>query len=119
MAEYKELPGIEYMPYYSRVDSMECGFGIDWYVCHHCHETFIYDYGKAQRHDPNVKKVYFNQPYTIVIWKDGTKTIVKCSKGCKYDKYTGLVTCFLKKFMGDCGFSKFKKIANNLIKDDE
>lgn len=66
-----------------------------------------------------VKKVYFNQPYTIVIWKDGTKTIVKCSKGCKYDKYTGLVTCFLKKFMGDYGFSKFKKIANNLIKDDE
>lgn len=66
-----------------------------------------------------VKKVYFNQPYTIVIWKDGTKTIVKCSNGCKYDKYTGLVTCFLKKFMGDCGFSKFKKIANDLIKDDE
>lgn len=66
-----------------------------------------------------VKKVYFNQPYTIVIWKDGTKTIVKCSKGCKYDKYTGLATCFLKKLMGDYGFSKFKKIANNLIKDDE
>jgi hypothetical protein len=66
-----------------------------------------------------VKKVYFNQPYTIVIWKDGTKTIVKCSNGCKYDKYTGLTTCFLKKFMGDCGFSKFKKFANNLIKDDE
>lgn len=52
MAEYKELPGIEYMPYYSRIDSMECDFGIDWYVCHHCNETFIYDYGKAQRHDP-------------------------------------------------------------------
>ena len=66
-----------------------------------------------------VKKVYFNKPYTIVIWKDGTKTIVKCSKGCKYDKYTGLATCFLKKFMGDYGFSKFKKFANNLIKDDE
>lgn len=66
-----------------------------------------------------VKKVYFNQPYTIVIWKDGTKTIVKCSNGCKYDKYTGLTTCFLKKFMGDCGFSKFKKFVNNLIKDDE
>lgn len=66
-----------------------------------------------------VKKVYFNQPYTIVIWSDGTKTIVKCANGCKYDKYTGLTTCFLKKFMGDCGFSKFKKFANNLIKDNE
>ena len=59
-----------------------------------------------------VKKVYFNQPYTIVIWRDGTKTIVKCAKGCKYNKYTGLTTCFLKKFMGDCGFSKFKKVCN-------
>ena len=69
--------------------------------------------------DIYVKKVYFNQPYTIVIWNDGTKTIVKCTEGCKYDKYTGLVTCFLKKFMGDRGFSKFKKIANGLIKDEE
>lgn len=69
--------------------------------------------------DIYVKKVYFNQPYTIVIWNDGTKTIVKCTEGCKYDKYTGLATCFLKKFMGNRGFSKFKKIANNLIKDEE
>ncbi len=66
-----------------------------------------------------VKKVYFDQPYTIVIWRDGTKTIVKCAEGCKYDKYTGLMTCFLKKFMGDFGFSKFKKYAYNLIKDNE
>lgn len=66
-----------------------------------------------------VKKVYFNQPYTIVIWNDGTKTIVKCAEGCKYDKYTGLMTCFLKKFMGDFGFSKFKKYASNLIKGEE
>lgn len=66
-----------------------------------------------------VKKVYFNQPYAIVIWSDGTKTIVKCAEDCKYDKYTGLTTCFLKKFMGDCGFLKFKKFAANLTKDDE
>ena len=65
-----------------------------------------------------VKKVYFNQPYTIVIWSDGTKTIVKCANGCKYDKYTGLTTCFLKKFMGDCGFSKFKNFANSILPYD-
>lgn len=66
-----------------------------------------------------VKKVYFNEPYTIVIWLDGTKTIVKCTEGCKYDKYTGLTTCFLKKLMGDYGFSQFKKLTRNLIKEDE
>lgn len=67
----------------------------------------------------SVKKVYFNEPYTIVIWKDGTKTIVKCAEGCKYDKYTGLTTCFLKKLMGDYGFSQFKKLTRDLIKEDE
>lgn len=53
MAKYKKLPGIEYMPDYSLVDSAECDFAINWYICNHCHETFIYDYGKIQRHDPN------------------------------------------------------------------
>ncbi len=66
-----------------------------------------------------VKKVYFNEPYTIVIWADGTKTIVKCSEGCKYNKYTGFTTCFLKKMIGDQGYSQFKKLACKFVKDDE
>ena len=53
MAKYKELPGIEYMVDYSCIDSAECGFELNWYVCHHCRKTFIYDYGTSQRHDPN------------------------------------------------------------------
>lgn len=53
MAKYKELPGIEYMVDYSRIDSAECGFELNWYICHHCRKTFIYDYGTSQRHDPN------------------------------------------------------------------
>lgn len=65
-----------------------------------------------------VKKVYFNEPYTIVIWNDGTKTIVKCAEGCKYDKYTGLVTCFLNKLMGNYGFSQFKKLARDFIEEN-
>lgn len=53
MTKYKELPGIEYMADYSNKESEECGFDINWYICHYCYETFIYDYGKSQRHDPH------------------------------------------------------------------
>lgn len=66
-----------------------------------------------------VDKVIFNEPYTIVIWADGDKTIVKCSEKSTYDKYTGFATCFIKKLMDEYGFTQFKKVARNIIKEDE
>ena len=30
---------------------------------------------------PEIKDVIFNEPATIIIWKDGTKTVVKCQEG--------------------------------------
>ena len=33
-----------------------------------------------------IKRVVFNDPATIVFWKDGTKTVVKCSKGDTFSK---------------------------------
>ena len=30
---------------------------------------------------PEIKNVIFNEPATIIIWKDGTKTVVKCQEG--------------------------------------
>lgn len=53
MVNYKELPGIEYLADYSKRESEKCGFEVNWYICHCCNETFMYDYGKSQRHDPN------------------------------------------------------------------
>ena len=64
-----------------------------------------------------VKKVYFNEPYTIVIWADGDKTIVRCSEKNTYDKYTGFTTCFIKKLMGDSGFPNFKKVVRDILKE--
>ena len=39
-----------------------------------------------------IKDVIFNDPATIVIWKDGTKTVVKCQTetGDTYNKELGL-----------------------------
>lgn len=49
------------------------------------------------------EKIIFNEPATIVIWKDGTKTVVKCQKDDKYDPEKGLALCFMKKALGNKG----------------
>ena len=48
-----------------------------------------------------IKKVIFNNPATIVFWKDGTKTVVKCGKNDIYDKEKGLALCIAKKLYGN------------------
>jgi len=68
---------------------------------------------------PAIRNVYFNKPYTVVIWKDGTKTIAKCHKKDKYSKAAGFMICWIKKITGmrheeytqylDYAFSKNKK----------
>ena len=59
---------------------------------------------------PEIKKVIFNDPATIVYWKDCTKTVVKCEKE-KYDPEKGLAMAIAKKAMGNQGnyFEVFKK----------
>ena len=52
---------------------------------------------------PEVKKVIFNDPATIVYWKDGTKTVVKCQKGDVFDSEKGFAMAFLKKCWGNKG----------------
>ena len=52
---------------------------------------------------PEVKKVIFNDPATIVYWKDGTKTIVKCQEGDNFDPEKGFAMAFLKKCWGNKG----------------
>lgn len=56
-------------------------------------------------------KVHFSGPCTIVIWNDGTKTLVRCSEDDIYDTETGLAIAFCKKMFGnDNTFKKhFKK----------
>lgn len=50
-----------------------------------------------------IKKVIFNNPATIVIWEDGTKTIVKRQKGDRWDKEKGLAMAIAKKALGNKG----------------
>lgn len=50
-----------------------------------------------------IKRVIFNDPATIVIWSDKTKTVVKCQPGDAYDREKGLALCISKKFLGNKG----------------
>lgn len=61
---------------------------------------------------PEVKKVIFNDPATIVYWKDETKTVVKCQEGDDFDPEKGFAMAFLKKCWGNkCNFNdKLRKI---------
>ena len=49
---------------------------------------------------PEMERVIFNPPATVVIWKDGDKTVVKCDEGDIYNKCYGLMLCWLKKLLG-------------------
>lgn len=49
---------------------------------------------------PKIKKVIFNDPATIVIFEDGTKTIVKVGEGEKYDPEKGLAMALAKRVFG-------------------
>ena len=59
---------------------------------------------------PVIKKVIFNNPATIVMWEDGTKTVVK-AEGEDYDPEKGLAMAIAKKAYGNEGnyYNEFKK----------
>lgn len=59
---------------------------------------------------PEIKNAYFNDPVTIVMWSDGTKTMVKCQDGDTYSKEVGLALCISKKALGN------KPNFNNVFK---
>ena len=50
-----------------------------------------------------IKTVIYHEPATIVKWKDGTKTVVKCGEYDTYDKEKGLMACIIKKLTGNTG----------------
>lgn len=63
-----------------------------------------------------IKKVHFNDPATVVIWEDGTKTVVKCGEEDIYDPQTGLLMCIAKKTYGNNG--KFNDILREWVPEE-
>jgi hypothetical protein len=63
-----------------------------------------------------IERVIFNPPATIVIWKDGTKTVVKCN-GEKFDQEKGLAMAISKRALavGNRYHKTFKKFVSDDI----
>ena len=56
--------------------------------------------GIVNRQLPEVDRIIFHKPATIVFWADGTKTVVKCMEGQEYSKYYGFLCALAKKVYG-------------------
>jgi hypothetical protein len=65
-----------------------------------------------------IKNVIFNDPATIVFWADGSKTVVQCQKGDKFDPEKGLAMAIAKKALGNKGnyCDKIKKWTDKYVK---
>lgn len=65
----------------------------------------------------NIRKVIFNDPATVVLWSDGTKTVVKCGPDDIFDKEKGLAMAIVKKMAGND--NRFHKVFKEWCKPDE
>ena len=63
----------------------------------------------------SIDRVIFNDPATIVIWKDGTKTVVKTAPGETYSEWAGMALCICKKLYGD----RFHKIFKEYCPEED
>ena len=71
----------------------------------------VFCYNKVKPNWLAIKNVVFNDPATIVMWQDGTKTIVKCGEDEEFDWEKGLAMAVAKKAFGNQGnyFNQIKK----------
>ena len=58
------------------------------------------------------KKIIFSGPCTIILWKDGTKTMAKTSGGDIFDPEKGVAICFMKKMLGHTETNKILRKAS-------
>ena len=75
----------------------------------------LYECGKKKKVLSNIKKVIFSNPATIVLWNDGTKTVVKCGENETFDEEKGLAMAIAKRALGNDGvyYEVFKKWLPN------
>lgn len=94
------------------------------------HEGMAVDYGRqsterAKKNDivlfgmcrVSIRKVIFNDPATIVLWSDGSKTVVKCSPEDSYDMEKGLAMAIVKKMAGND--NRFHKVFKPVHQEEK
>lgn len=103
---YKEKIGVKF----DGINNPDSEYGLFWFK-----ERFLAVIPDASvLVDDAIKQIIFSGSKTIVLWKDGTKTIVTCGEGDTYDPYVGFCVAVTKKMFGST--SKVKKILNSYTK---
>ena len=97
-----------------------CTFELENALFHIC-EELPYIYMNMSSMEPDylrecIKTVIYHKPATIVKWKDGTKTVVKCGKGETFDKEKGLMACIIKQLTGNTG--RWNEIIKEWVNED-
>lgn len=62
----------------------------------------------------DIDRVIFNDPATIVFWKDKTKTVVKCHPEDTFDEEIGFMCCYLKRILSSQEYTKFCEYLNDI-----
>jgi len=65
---------------------------------------------------PEIDRIIFNDPATIVFWKDGTKTVVKAANE-SFSEEKGLAMAIAKRYFGN--MSRFKKALQNATRQEK
>lgn len=68
-------------------------------------------------HLPLIKKIYFDNPYTIVEWEDGEKTKVCATDADEFDEEVGLAMAIARRYCEKTGAGEPRGYFKRLIED--
>lgn len=111
-----ELPPVMLMSDYELARAIHKGMAIDYsrQSTERAKKNDIVKFGMCS---VCIRKVIFNAPATVVLWSDGTKTVVKCEPNDIFDKEKGLAMAIVKKMAGND--SRFHKVFKQWCKLDK
>ena len=102
-----DLPAVMFMSNHEITRAIHKEMAIDYsrQSTEHANKNDIVKFGMCS---VCIRKVIFNDPATVVLWSDGTKTVVKCGPNDIFDKEKGLAMAIVKKMASND--SRFHKI---------
>ena len=108
-----DLPPVTLMDSHELARAIHKGMAID-YSRQSMEQAKKNDIVKFGMCSVSIRKVIFNDPATIVLWSDGTKTVVKCGPEDTFDMEKGLAMAIVKKMAGND--NRFHKVFKQYTK---
>ena len=73
-------------------------------------------FGNQVKFIPEVKRIVIDPPKTVVLWNDGTKTIVSCKDGEEFSPEHGVAMAIARRYFGTR--NKFRKAVAGARRND-